>query len=59
MVLKLPRLLDIFSELICTKALCIQILASSQPQQASVWAISFSWCGKTRSMPPPWMSRGR
>ena len=20
------------------------------------WAISFSWWGKTRSMPPPWMS---
>ena len=20
------------------------------------WAISFSWCGKTRSRPPPWMS---
>ena len=26
------------------------------PRPATVWAISFSWCGKTRSMPPPWMS---
>ena len=26
------------------------------PVTASVWRISFSWCGNTRSFPPPWMS---
>ncbi len=26
------------------------------PRYASDWAISFSWCGKIRSAPPPWMS---
>ena len=29
-------------------------LAARRPR---VCAISFSWCGKTRSMPPPWMSK--
>ena len=32
--------------------------ASGLPRAASVWAISFSWCGKTRSEPPPWTSNG-
>ena len=40
-----------------TIPLCIQIRASGTPRAASVWAISFSWWGKTRSMPPPWMSK--
>ena len=31
--------------------LCIQTRASGRPRAASVWAISFSWCGKTRSDP--------
>ena len=26
------------------------------PVSDSLWAISFSWCGKIRSAPPPWMS---
>ena len=38
--------------------LCIQTRASGQSARASVWAISFSWWGKTRSMPPPWTSKG-
>ena len=59
MVLKLPSDLDIFSESTCTKPLCIQILARGLPSAASVWAISFSWWGKMRSSPPPWMSSGR
>ena len=36
--------------------LCIQYLAKVLPVAVSLWAISFSWCGKIRSMPPPWMS---
>src|SRR5215510_5041277 len=58
MVKKLPKLLDIFSPSTCRKPLCIQVLAMT-----GVWkaqrdcAISFSWCGNTRSMPPPWMSK--
>src|SRR5262245_20212896 len=58
MVKKLPRLLDIFSPSTCRKPLCIQVLAMT-----CVWkaqrdcAISFSWWGNTRSMPPPWMSK--
>ena len=40
--------------------MCIHTRANS----ASGWAqrlcaISFSWCGNTRSMPPPWMSKLR
>src|SRR6476661_4995214 len=58
MVTKLPSDFDIFSPSTCKKPLCIQKFAI-----ALVWkaqrdcAISFSWCGKTRSMPPPWMSK--
>jgi hypothetical protein len=56
--MKLPTLFAIFSPSTCKKPLCIQTFAIT-----SVWkaqhdcAISFSWCGNTRSMPPPWMSK--
>ena len=36
--------------------LCIHSRASGFPRPATVCATSFSWCGNTRSMPPPWMS---
>jgi hypothetical protein len=58
MVTKLPRLFDIFSPSTCRKPLCIQVFAIAWvPWAQRDWAISFSWCGKTRSMPPPWMSK--
>ena len=38
-----------------THALCIQQRANGRPA-ARDWASSFSWCGKRRSRPPPWMS---
>ena len=53
----LPTDLAIFSAPIRTMPLCIQIRASGRPRAASVWAISFSWWGKTRSEPPPWISK--
>ena len=43
----------------CIRPLCSQYLAIGWPWQHSLWAISFSWCGKTRSRPPPWMSKVR
>lgn len=53
---ELPSDLDIFSPLRVTQALCTQYFAKSSPK-ALAWAISFSWCGKIRSIPPPWMSK--
>ena len=53
----LPSDLDIFSSAVRIIPLCIQIRASGTPRAASVWAISFSWCGKTRSEPPLWISK--
>ncbi len=53
----LPTDLDIFSSSSSTIPLCIQMRASGSPRPASVCAISFSWCGNTRSEPPPWMSK--
>ena len=56
-VKKLPSDFDIFSLSICKKPLCIQTLAMRSVWNAQqVCASSFSWCGNTRSMPPPWMS---
>ena len=53
----LPTDFDIFSSApVSTMPLCIQILRQRPPRAASVWAISFSWCGKTRSEPPPWIA---
>ena len=53
----LPTDLAIFSPSKRTIPLCIQIRASGSSRAASVWAISFSWWGKTRSDPPPWISK--
>ena len=53
----LPTDFDIFSSSSWTIPLCIQISASGTPRAASVCAISFSWWGKTRSMPPPWIAK--
>src|SRR5215470_14481190 len=52
----LPSDLDILSPAMVTQALCTQYRAKSSPK-ALAWAISFSWCGKIRSRPPPWMSK--
>ena len=53
----LPTDFDIFSSSSWTIPLCIQIRARGTPRAASVWAISFSWWGKTRSEPPPWIAK--
>ena len=53
----LPTDLDILPP-ISSIPLCIQIRASGRPRAASVCAASFSWCGKIRSLPPPWISNG-
>ena len=52
-----PSDFDIFASAIWTIPLCIQMRASGTPRPASVCAISFSWCGNTRSLPPPWISK--
>src|ERR687884_456972 len=40
-----------------TRPECAQCRTNgSLPVRDSLWAISFSWCGKIRSAPPPWMS---
>ncbi len=49
----LPMLLLIFSSPSSSISLCIQMRAMQSPCAPSDWAISFSWWGKTRSMPPP------
>ena len=54
----LPTDFAIFSSPICTMPLCIQVRLSGLPRAASVCAISFSWCGNTRSEPPPCTSNG-
>ena len=51
----LPSDFDIFSASVSIIPLCIQIRANGRPA-ASDWAISFSWWGKTRSEPPPWIA---
>ncbi len=45
----------IFSPAVVIQALCIQYVANGCPA-ARDWACSFSWWGKRRSTPPPWMS---
>ena len=46
---------DIFSPVKRSIPLCAQIWAKGWPS-ARDCATSFSWCGKTRSSPPPWIS---
>src|SRR4030043_148737 len=53
---KFLRDFDIFSWSIVSKPLCIQYLTKGASLYASDWSISFSWCGKISSVPPPWMS---
>src|SRR4026209_1655982 len=58
MVTKLPRLFAIFSPSTWRKPLCSQKLAMTGVWKAQRdWAVSFSWCGQTRAMRPPWMSK--
>ena len=52
---ELPSDLLIFSPASPTRPLCSQYRANPSPADRD-WAISFSWCGKIRSSPPPWMS---
>src|SRR3989344_129377 len=53
-VMKLPKLLDIFSPATFKKPACSQYFTKGLfPKQASLCAISFSWCGKTKSTAPP------
>ena len=49
----LPSDFDIFSASRLTKPLWIQQRTKGLPVAPSDWAISFSWCGKIRSSPPP------
>ena len=51
----LPSDFDIFSPVSWSIPLCIHICANSLPAPRDC-AISFSWCGKIRSLPPPWIS---
>ena len=57
-VSELPSDLLIFSPAVVIQALCIQYDANGCPA-ARDCACSFSWCGKRRSTPPPWMSKAR
>ena len=52
---ELPSDFDIFSPAVVIQALCSQYDANGWPA-ARDWASSFSWWGKRRSTPPPWMS---
>ena len=51
-----PTDLAIFSPPSWSIPLCIQMRVSSAPRAVRVWAASFSWWGKMRSLPPPWIS---
>src|ERR1700712_2836119 len=53
---ELPSDLLIFSPEVVIHALCSQYDANGCPA-ARDWACSFSWWGKRRSTPPPWMSK--
>ena len=52
----MPSDLLIFSPAVVIHALCSQYDANASPA-ARDWACSFSWWGKRRSTPPPWMSK--
>ena len=51
-----PSDFDILSPPSWRIPLCTQMSANPWPS-ARDWATSFSWCGKTRSSPPPWISK--
>src|SRR5215475_2807994 len=53
----LPSDFDIFSAFRFTNPLWDQQRTKGLPVAPSAWAISFSWCGKIRSSPPPWKSK--
>ncbi len=53
---KLPSDLAIFSPPVRRCSPWHQIRTNGWPVAASLWAISFSWCGKMLSTPPQWMS---
>src|SRR5215813_1111397 len=53
----LPSDFDIFSAFRFTNPLWDQQCTKGLPVAPSAWAISFSWCGKIRSSPPPWKSK--
>ena len=53
---ELPSDLLIFSPEVVIQALWSQYDANGSPA-ARDWACSFSWWGKRRSTPPPWMSK--
>ena len=55
-VVKLPSDFAIFSPPTWTMPEWIQWRANAWPAP-SAWARSFSWCGNTRSSPPPWRSK--
>ncbi len=55
--LMFPSDFDIFSPLIVTIPTCIQIFANGFDVKDSDCAISFSWCGNIKSLPPPCMSK--
>ena len=50
-----PTDLAILEPLRFSSPWCTQNRANGRPA-AFDWASSFSWCGNTRSSPPPWMS---
>ena len=57
MVEKLPSDFDIFSPPIVSIPQCSHTRANPLPGSAHrLCARSFSWCGNSRSPPPPWMS---
>ena len=51
--------LEIFRPSLVSRPLCSQYVANVSPVYDSDWTSSFSWWGKTRSRPPPWMSKWR
>jgi hypothetical protein len=53
----LPTDFAIFSSPNWSIPLCIHSRDSGLARAASVWAISFSWWGKIRSLPPPCTSK--
>ncbi len=51
--------LEIFRPSLVSRPLCSQYEAKVSPVKHSDCTSSFSWWGKTRSSPPPWMSKCR